>query len=164
MNIFLNDDELEEVKPVSPSEDRGIVIPDNQGKRGENNSDLTKEIAAIDAMIIGPTKSAEINGIDVPSASRYSNGQNMSADSRALVLSKKYQIEDTAVTKLMETLNILNPNDLVKTRDKIAVINGLSNLVDRIADKSDNKGPQQVHLHLYAPNQKKESDYEVIDA
>lgn len=164
MNIFLNEDELEEVKPVCESEDRALVIPDNTGKRGEAVSDLVKEITAIDAINIGPTKAAEINGVPESSASKYSNGMDISnPDTSARVIAHKFQIQDTAVAKLMQTLNLVQPERLETVKSQMLVINGLSQLVERIAPK-EKEGPQQVHLHLYAPNQKKESEYEIIDA
>ena len=85
----------------------------------------------------------------------------MEGNAKERVLSKKYEIQDLAVVKLMDTLQLIKPATVTKTRDQIALLTGLSNLVDKITDKAGT--PNQVHLHLYAPNQKKESDYETIE-
>lgn len=165
MNIFLTEEELKEVKPLDPSEDKGLVINPTVGKREEGNSDLVKEIAAIDAMVIGPSAAAIIHGVPQSSVSKYSNGKDIgNNEARARVMGMKYDIEDMAVAKLMTTLDIINPHDFDRPRDKIALVAGLSSLVDKISGKSNENDVKQVHLHLYAPNQKKEQDYEVIDA
>jgi hypothetical protein len=63
----------------------------------------------------------------------------------------------------MDTLNLLDPSDIEKPRDKIALMAGLSNLVDKISS-NEKEGARSVHLHLYAPKQKAEADYNVIEA
>jgi hypothetical protein len=134
------------------------------GKREEAVSDLVKEITAIDSINIGPTEAAKINGVPVSSASKYGNGQDIATEEvRTRVLQTRYEIQDTAIAKLMQTLEILNPNDFEKPRDKIALVTGLSQVVDKISDKRGDGDKPQVHLHLYGPNQKKESEYETID-
>jgi len=164
MNIFLDDTELKEIKPFDPTEDKGLVILDQTGKRGEEISDIVKEITALDSIQLGSLVASKINGVPQSSASKYGNGKDIgNNEARMRILSTKYEIEDTAVTKLMETLHLINPHEVEKTRDKIALISGLSNLVDKISGKTE-EGPKQVHLHLYAPNQKVEKDYETIDA
>jgi hypothetical protein len=165
MKLFIEEEVVEEIKPIEDiSEDKGLVITPTVGKRGENNTDIQKEIAAIDAIDLGASASAIINGVPQSSASKYGDGKDIKdADVRARIISKKYDIQDTAVSKLMETLNIIEPSELQKTRDKVMVLNGLSNLVDKITDKNGQTGQGSVHLHLYAPNQKKETDYKVID-
>jgi hypothetical protein len=165
MNIFLETTELKEIKPVGPSEDEAIVITPEVGKRGEEVSDIQKEIVALDAIISGPAEAARINGVSQPSASKYKDTKDISnPDVRARINATKHQIEDKAVAKLMETLNLINPHAIDKPRDQIALVSGLSTLVEKISNKEHREGLQSVHLHLYAPNQKKEQDYEVIEA
>lgn len=163
MNIFLNDSELEEIKPVGESNDKGLVISPNNTRN--EIPDIVKEITAIDAINNGTREAARISGIPKSNVSAYANGRNISdPDIKARITATKYDIQDTAVAKLMETLNLINPHAVEKERDKITILNGLSNLVEKITENNQREGPQQVHLHLYAPNQKKESDYEVIEA
>jgi len=165
MKIFLEDDELDEIDPIKilQSSDKGKVITPTVGKRGDGLTDERKEIIANDVIDLGPTKAAEIHGISIPSASKYGNGQDITnRDIRAGVIARKNDIENVAVVKLMDTLNLIDPAKVPKVRDKIALMTGLSNLVDKIGSDKD-AGKPQVHLHLHAPTQKKESDYEVID-
>lgn len=164
MNIFLEDSELEEIKPLEDkTDDHALVINPTVGKRGEENSDLQKELVALDSLILGPSAAAELHGVAQSSASKYSNGKDVPPEIRTNVLATKHGIEDLAVAKLMDTLNLINPSDLEKPRDKIALLSGLSSLVDKISGK-DREGNKTVHLHLYGPNQKKEQDYDVIEA
>jgi hypothetical protein len=165
MNIFMEDDDLKEIPAVPPSEDLGRVIVPTQGKREEEISILQKEIAALDAQLIGPTEAARIHDVSIPSASKWSNGKDMGKEDevRSRILSRKFDIQDTAVTKLMETLDILDPSDLVKTREKVMVINSLGNLVDKMTARNEVPAAA-VHLHMYMPNQKAITDYgKVID-
>jgi hypothetical protein len=165
MKLFMNDDELEEIKPVSESADKGIVISDRTGKREEGISELQKEIVALDAILIGPSKAAEIHGVPQSSASKYSDGKDITnEDTKGRVLATRYDIQDVATAKLMATLNLINPEELVSTKNKVMVLNSLSRLVDTVSDKNPGAGNGGVHLHLYAPNQKKESDYEIIES
>lgn len=166
MNIFLDETELEEIKPIAPTEDKGLVINPEVGKRGEGNSDLVKEVVALDSILLGPSEAARINGVPQSSASKYADGKDIEdAETRTRIIATKNGIEDLAVTKLMETLNMLDPSDMEKPRDKIALMTGLSNLVEKVSSaKNEKEGAKQVHLHLYAPNQKQESHYKVIEA
>lgn len=165
MNIFLTEEELVEIKPLEETKDKGLVINPAVGKREDNNIDLVKEITALDTLSIGSVAASKINGVPQSSASKYSNGKDISnIDARARINSAKYEIEDTAVSKLMETLQLINPHEIEKTRDKIALISGLSSLVDKISGNNDKEGKVQVTLNLYAPNQRKENEYETIEA
>jgi len=164
MNIFLDESELTEIKPLEENKDKGLVINPEVGKRSEGASDLVKEITALDTLTIGPTLASQINGVPISSASKYSSGKDIgNNETRARVLGAKYDIEDLATTKLMDTLNLLDPRDCEKPKDKIALLNSLSSLVDKIGPKKEDNNSSQVHLHLYGPSQKRENQYETID-
>src|SRR5688572_8459333 len=100
MEIFSEELEIKEIKieDIIKSNDRGIVIQDKTGtNRSDNNSNLVKEITAIDALTIGPTIAAKINGVDDASASKYKDGLDIADDeTRARVNQTKYNIADTA--------------------------------------------------------------------
>lgn len=175
MNIFLSDDELEEIKPLKKSEDNGLVIipgkPNGENKQGripaeEERSDIIKELIANDAIELGARESAMIHGVSPATANRYSNGNSISdPEVKTRVIAAKHDIENLAVAKLMETLNLLEPSMIDKEKDKVTVINGLSQVIERINGKDN--GPKNavvVHLEMHAPPQRKESDYEVIEA
>ena len=163
MNIFLTEEEEIEIPAINPSEDLGRVITPglNQPERSYR-SDLEKEIIGIDTIDNGSRLTAPIHGVNPKQAREYAVGQDMNEDSRSKVLAHKHEIQDLAITKLMDTLNLLDPSNMEKTRDQIAFMNGLSTLVDKVTDKKTD-GTKVVHLHLYGPKQKVETDYEVID-
>lgn len=168
MNIFLDDTELEEIQPLKPTEDNGRVITPDRSNTGrkpneEAPSDAIKEIMAMDALTLGARKAAEIHGLSKSAINTYTNGNHVGEESKARILDAKYKIQDVALTKLMSTLNLLDPTEEMSTKTKITVINGLGNLVDKLGDRSDGRTDRAVHLHLHAPPQKKETDYDVID-
>ena len=162
MNIFLSEEEEIEIPAIGDSQDRGIVVTPSYTKR--TRSDLEKEIIAIDAIDNGAKAIAPIHDVNISQAGHYAAGDKMNEDVKARIMGHKYNIQDAAVAKLMATLDLLDPNDLEKPRDKIALMTGLSNLVDKISDKRDDSGSKVLHLHLHSPSQKKETDYEVIEA
>ena len=146
------------------SSDRAITIVkgENVGKRGVENSEITKEIVANDSLELGTVKSAQINNVSQTEASYYQNGKHMSEETKTKILDKKYNIQDTAVTKLMETLNLIDPSALEKQTDIIRAAGQLASVVEKVS--GNNKGDQtNVQLIFYSPKQKKESDYEIIN-
>ena len=166
MKLFMNDDELEEIKPVKQeSEDKAVIVLDKVGKRSEGVSELTKELVAFDAIDLGPTVAAKIHNVPASSASKYKDGKDVSDEgTKDRILASKYNIQDVATAKLMATLNLIEPSKLETTKNKVMVLNSLSRLVESVSDKNSNGHNGGVHLHLYAPNQKKESDYEIIES
>lgn len=166
MKMFIDDNEIEELKieDIVKSEDKGIVISrSNTGSKGKVNSELQKEFAAIDALELGIVKSGEINDVCFKSAALYEKGVHVDPDTKTNILNYKYQIEDKATTKLMETLNLFDPSDIEKPLDLIHAADRLSSIVERVSGKDKTNSGQQVHLHLYNPTQKKIDSYDVID-
>jgi len=163
MKLILDENELEELKieDLLKSNDLGIVIQSQVGKRNEGVSELQKEIVAIDALENGVIVAGKVNGVPFSSASKYKEGKDLGDDTKTRVLDLKYNIQDKATTKLMETLDLFNPSNLEKPRDIIAAARDLSSIVERISGKDS--GNQQVHLHLYNPTQRKVNEYEIID-
>lgn len=161
MNIFLKPEEEIEIKPVKESQDKSQLKLPTPAVPNNKVSDLQKEMAAIDAMSMTQREAARIHGVAGSSVTDYVNGKDMNADVAARVLARKYKIQDVAVTKLMDTLDILDPDDM-KNSDKIALINGLGKLIGDVSSKNDTNKPA-VQLIIYAPTQAKEADYKVID-
>lgn len=160
---FLLEEEPEIVEPVVPSEDRAIVkLPTATGMEVPRYSEDQKEKIANDVLNgMSTYKAAEIYGVAQPTAVGYSNGKNIEdPDVKARVLSKRYEIQDVAVVKLMDTLKLLEPATM-RNREKLQAVTALAGVVDKM-DQKGAVAPQQVHLHLYSPNQKKESDYDSI--
>ena len=166
MELILDDEEIKEVTLddfINPNDHSKItIVGELQGVRGEGKDDITKEIIANDALMLGVTKAAEIHGIGQSSASKYKDGKDIvNEDTRARVLAKRHDIADTATAKLMEALNLFDPTGIEKQTDLIKSASMLSNIVERVS--SIGKTGDGIHLHLYAPKQNSINKYDVID-
>lgn len=163
MKFIIEDDDVEIVEPIRETPDAGLIhLPTNTGNEVPRYTEEQKEKIANDVLNgMSGKEAAAIYGVSQPLANSYARGEGMSSDVRTRVLSKKYDIQDHAVTKLMDTLNLLNPSQL-RTKDQIQLMNGLAGVIDKMSEKGPVM-PSKVELHLYAPNQKKESEYEVIE-
>ena len=165
MNIFSDDDDVKEVliEDIVKSEDNGKIILPTIGDRGEGKDNLTKEIIAHDALVLGPSEAARIHGIDQASASRYKDGKDIAdPDTRANVLATKNNIADKAIAKLMDSLNLFDPNLIEKPIDHAKSAAILAGVVEKMTQSGKNTG-QQVILNLYAPKQRPMSEYQVIE-
>jgi len=165
MEIVINDSEVEEIlihDIISPSKDNGTVINSQVGKRFEGHDELTKEIAAIDAIQLGPSNAKSIHGIIESSLSKYSNGMDVKEETRNDILAFKHNIADKAIAKLMDTLDLFNPSGIEKQVDIARAASQMAGIVERVSGMNRSNG-NNVHLHLHAPNQKKLESYEVID-
>lgn len=161
---FILDEEPEIVEPLPKSEDKAIVkLPTNTGKKVPRYSDEQKEKIAND-VLNGMTgkEVAAIYGVTQPLANAYARGEGLDGDVKAKVLAKRFDIADVASVKLMDTLNLINPAAIKKERDKAAVAVSLATIVDKVTGNNA-QTPNKVEIHLYSPNQKKETDYDVIE-
>jgi hypothetical protein len=165
MEIFTTG-KLKEVKIsdiIKESNDRGKVIVDRVGDRGEGKTDLEKKAVALDSIELGPSVAAMIHGVPQSSASKYTDGKDIAdPDTRAEVLNVKHNVQDQALTKLMDTLNLFDPKDLEKPKDIVNAASQLSNIVQKLTGDSKS-GETNVSIHFYSPRQKKITDYPVID-
>lgn len=163
MNLIVEDDELDEVliDDIVKSNDNGIVIPNRQGDRGEGKSEEEKEIIAQDAIVLGPTEAAKIHGTTPSRASRYGNGLDVKEDTKSEILNKKHEIGNVAVTKLMESLELFEPNDLEKPLDKVRAARDLAGIVEKMSGNKNGIGSLAVHFH--APRQRSESEFKTIE-
>ena len=76
------------------------------------------------------------------------------------------KIKDTAILKLMSSLNLINDTDLAgcKPKELSAIAVNLSRVVkDHTEQQSTLNGPQ-VNVVIYSPETRPESKYKVIDA
>jgi hypothetical protein len=167
MELIIDEEEIKEITLdnfINPNDHAKIIIPKDNSREGiPNRDDLTKEIIAYDAIALGPKVAGEINGVDISSAARYEKGEHIAnEDSKARILTKKYDIADVATTKLMDALGLIEVRDIEKPLDKIRAASMLSNIVEKVTERSD-KGGNTIQLHLYAPKQREVSKYEVID-
>lgn len=167
MELLIDEEEIKEITLdnfINPNDNAKItIIGENVGKRDEGKDDIVKEIIANDALMLGPSRAAELHGIPQSSASKYSNGQDIAdEDTRSRVLGRKYDIAELATAKLMNALELFDPNAIEKPRDLINAASALSNIVDKVSGQG--KGGNKIELHLYAPKQNDIRKYgDVID-
>jgi len=165
MNLFIEDEEIEEIKieDLFKSKDKGVVIKNRQGEsRGEEIPDLQKEIIAHDTLESSGKSAALVHGNTDQSANGYARGENLPEDARNRVLAHKHDIADLAISKLMDSLNLFDPNALDKQIDIVKSASMLAGVVEKISGKTDSKG-NQVTLNLYMPKQKSLESYNVIE-
>lgn len=164
MKLIIEDSEIDEKPILIKSEDRGKIIVPSIGERGKGLDELRKEIIAHDTIEVGPTRAAEIHGITTESAFRYGNGEQIKdEDAKTRILSRKHGIGELAVTKLMQTLNMFDPNGLENQKDIVRAAKDLSSIAESMTPSSKNSGDGEIHLHMYAPKQRPMREFEVID-
>ena len=168
MRVYIEKEEKEEIPPVSKEklkeDDKGIIRFPKNPKENPIIPDDVKELVAVDAAFLGPKATSQLHGVPVSTVHDIANNTEAGQNAKAIKAMDKHGIADMATAKLMLTLNLLSPMDIDKEKDKIAVIDGLSKVIERMADKGkDGEGKRVVHLHLYAPNQKEEREYPVIE-
>jgi hypothetical protein len=155
-----DNDKVEIIKPYEESNDKGLVKSPNNPNVATKIPDEVKEIIAIDALDLGVREAAKIHGIGKTTAANIANNSVAKAE----VVATRYDIQNLATAKLMQTLGLLNPHDVEKETDRVAIMTGLSKVISVIdKDTKDKKEGRSVHLHLYAPNQRKEDSYETIE-
>lgn len=167
MELVTYEDEIKEIliEDIIKSNDNGKIIIKGEVKREVPRADLIdKEIAAIETIHNGSKSAEELTGIDDRMARRYANGEYLGdEDSKAKILGIKYNIADKAVAQLMTTLNLFDPSALEKQTDIVKAAGMLAGIVEKVSGNNNNKGGNEVHLHLYGPKQNKIDKYEVID-
>lgn len=162
MKMILDDSEVE-LSPITIiSEDKGLVIISKVGERGIGKDELTKEIIANDALVVGPTLAAQIHNVNISTASKYKDGLDVKEETRKVILNKRNGIADTAVDKLMESLQMFEPSDIEKPLDRIRAAHSLASIVEKMTPNSKT-GDNEIHLHLYAPKQRPLKEYDVIE-
>ena len=157
------------------SSDSGIVKKSGRGPavgdgRGKEIPELTRELMALDYAAnqingITQTEVGKIHGSQQQRVSQLAGNNingNASPDLKAKVDQVRNRIENTAISKLMSTLDLFNPEALTDQNEVINAASKMSQIVERVSGKRKDE-TQQVHLHLYAPRVKKEMEYEVID-
>jgi hypothetical protein len=167
MDLIIDEEEIKEITLdnfINPNDHAKItIVGEMEGMRHEGKDEITKEIIANDALVYGASKAAELNGVVQSSASKYKDGMDIKDENaKARILTKKYDIADVATTKLMDALGLIEVRDIEKPLDKIRAASMLSNIVEKVTERSD-KGGNTIQLHLYAPKQREVSKYEVID-
>lgn len=167
MNIFIEEEEIKEIRIediLKPSNDRGVVHQKHQGEsRGLERSDLEKEIIAHDVIETSGLSASKVHDITQQGANGYARGENLSDEARDRVIAHKYNVADIAISKLMDSLNLFDPNGLDSEMDRIKSASMLAGIVEKVTSKENGKGGNNVVLNLYAPQQRALSKYDVIE-
>jgi hypothetical protein len=165
MKIFRERKEAEEIKPVGESTDKGKVVTPSKPDPTKNKdlSDTVKGMIAVDALTSTIREASIIHGMSETAVHNLTKTTPEGQEVRAIQLMRRHEIADVATAKLMQTLDLLSPHEIDKETDKITVIQGLSKVLEKMNGDNKEQGSRTVHLHLYAPNQRSEKDYEVIN-
>ena len=180
---IVSDEELE--KELNNGNTRipvnGIVIP-KENDHGRNNGDVNvpeslRKVIGQDSIENGRSSAlalASSFGISDSSVSAYANGATSTAqynggnrELRKHNNKVKERIVSKARSRLISSLNHITPEKLqeAKLKDVSAVARDMSMIIKNMepqdVENEDNK--PNVNIIFYAPNTRKESEYDVID-
>jgi len=92
-----------------------------------------------------------------------SGGRPPTAERKLKVEAAQSQIRDTALLKLMKSLDLITDDKLedLGAKELSNVASNLSRVVTSVSEAESNKSP--VNIVVYAPEMKKETQYKIID-
>jgi len=168
MRLNIEDEEKDEIPPVGDGkvkeDDKGKVVLPPKVYEQPKVPEVVKEMVAIDSLVNTRAETARLHGIPIKTVDKITANSEIVQEAKAAQVMDKYGITSLATAKLMRTLDLLQPEFIDKEVDKITVIAGLSKVINNLEDKGKDKGGDKVvHLHLYAPNQKGEKEYDTIE-
>ncbi len=181
MKIIISDDELKErMKPPLSDLIEGdvrlpkVITPPELGRpEGAKNIDpITRELIALDGAFgsLPQTSIARVHNVAQSEVSFLSKGYDRTnVDERKVdenlqtsITQRKFGIIDTATTKLMETLDLFDPN-YIEQKQLPEAANKIASVVERLEGRGNiNQNAPSVQFHVYAPRTRHEDQYEVI--
>jgi transcriptional regulator with XRE-family HTH domain len=126
---------------------------------------IVREMVALDAIDLRQKDVAVLHGVTQSTVSDSENGKvgdRVDVELKAKVNNKKFQIKDLAVSKLMSTLDLFQPQGLENQMEVITAASKLSGIVEKLEEKQADKG-NAVNIVFYNPRQNVESKYDTID-
>lgn len=173
MKLILDDKEVPKGNDLLEkliTNDKALIRRSGSGNyegRPKETNELTRELAALDHVMGNGTQAeiAKVHGISQEAISSYSNGRvgaRVDDDLKARVNQVRYDIADLATSKIMTTLELFAPHSLEQKELPGAAMK-MASVLEKISGKNKDEGNQQVHLHFYAPTQKKEHEYKIIE-
>jgi hypothetical protein len=179
MKVIIEDSELQEIPilPIPTFDSMGeIVIPPSLGRPegSANKSELEKEIISYDAALLSGALTqqeiADIHGItqqEVSFRAQAADRSNLDTrkvdeDLRSRILQKKYNIADRATARLMDSLEFFRPETLDQ-KDLPGAALKLASVVEKMEEKKEQGPTNNIQFMVYAPRQRSEDNYEVID-
>jgi len=122
-----------------------------------------QELIGISANIDGPSVAAREFGVSVQTATKYRDNKT-NEELRDKIESQLTDIRDTAMEKLMLSLGVITPESMNGIKPKIAsdIAANMSRVVEKTLPK-DRGAINAPTIIFYAPRQRAESDFEVIE-
>ena len=176
MKILIDDEEIQEIPvlPMPSIDKSGVVImPAKIGRKsgGENKPKLEKELIALDATLsdIPQTQLAKIHSVSQTEVSLHSRAIDRSTiddrktdiELKGLINQKKYKIADQATAKLMQSLDLFQP-EYLDQKDLPSAAAKMASIVEKVASNFETPG-SQVTFNVYTPRARDESSFEVIE-
>ena len=171
MKLILDESELE-LLPINNNGKGRVILPEVLGRRegSKNKSDLEKEIISIDSALSGVRQKnlAEIHNVSQAEVSIRSraidrtNIEGRKIDSEVLlrINQAKFNIADSATAKLMQTLDIFEPNQLEQKNLPSAAVQ-LASVVDKMSGERDSGS--NINFVVFAPRMRSEDSFDVIE-
>lgn len=178
MKIIHSDEKIVEKKIVLPmpevNDEGEVIVPEILGRRKESHvSDIKKQLIAIDSVVTGLSQSdiARIHGTSQAGVSYISQGFNTTnrdtrkpdEDVREVISKTRESVARSASEKLLESLDLFNPDSLEQKELPGAALK-LSSVLEKASQgfQGDSGGPKVAFI-VMAPRMKKESDYDMLD-
>lgn len=154
----------------APTEEVTHVQIDHGVRRGRSNvPEILRDTMA--ELAVGGTANsviAEAFGVSTDVVERASSGRvggrPATAERAAKVSARKLEIQDTALMKLMQSLNLIDEDKLGEcdARQLSQVAANLSKVSSSLDPKQEG-GLGNTHVIVYAPERKEERSYKVVD-
>lgn len=140
---------------------------ENRGndENNRNNAGRKEEIpnAPKSLRVVAGVLSKIDNGVEAARATGLTNGQARYAEKTSNRLTEQ-KVQDIALTRLMDALGLLTLPAMIgeKPKDISAIAANLSRVHSNLRDREGERG-NSVNVTIYAPQQKKLEDFEVIE-
>jgi len=154
-----------------PSPPKLEIIPIEHGRnKGDNNiPQPLREIIAEEALSGTPAKIlTEQFGVSPSQVAAFKHSASSTAtynQPNDKLVNVRERVGIKAHNRLNDALNALAKKNLVneKPKDIASIAKDMAAVADKIRPMSERGNNQNLHLHIHAPQQKKVSDFEIID-
>ena len=130
----------------------------------------------LSSKVLGSKETEKLFGVDPQQQNHLTHGFTGSVD-RVKGKNKKEELLDEiysqggkvtklAFNRILKSLSLLNEDKIEEVTDPMKLLGlarGLSGIVRDMTPKEGDEKEQQVHFHVYRPEQKVDSDYETIE-
>jgi hypothetical protein len=115
-------------------------------------------------VVAGVLAKAEGNATVVARNLDLTSGQVLYAEKSEKVIPTEKKVQEIALTRLMDSLNLLTLPSLIgeKPKDLASIAANLSRVHSNLRPKEDREG-NQVNVTIYSPKQREISEYDVIE-